>query len=89
MCNRVFWRRCQLRAMGINMALVTRIDARSEQNNSLKFLNDDGEVIAEIVVIPSNYASNSEKARNEANLQITSTSAVTIVKGNGKILGSK
>ncbi|QFG06674.1 hypothetical protein HWC59_gp63 [Proteus phage Myduc] len=69
------------------MAVVTRIDARSEQNNSLKFLDDNGEVLAEITVVASNYSCNSEKARNEANLQITSSSAVTIVKGNGKILG--
>jgi hypothetical protein len=70
------------------MAVITRIDARSRQNNSIQIQDLDGNILCTIEAV-SNLESTSDKARHEANLRLHASSNVQIVKGNGVVLRKK
>lgn len=70
------------------MAVLTRIDARSQKNNSLQVQDLDGNILC-VVEAVSNTCGDSSKAAHEANLRIHTSDKVVIVKGNGAILRKK
>lgn len=68
------------------MSVITRIDARSQSNNSIQIHDKDGEIIAVIEAVKSTEEKKVSKLRNESNLRITTADGIKIVKGNGAIL---
>lgn len=71
------------------MSVITRIDARSQSNNSIQIHDKDGEIIAVIEAVKSTEEKKVSKLRNESNLRITTADGIKIVKGNGAILRKK
>lgn len=71
------------------MSVMTRIDARSQNNNSIQVHDSDGNILAVIEAVKSVEESNIPKLRNEANLRVTTADGIKIVKGNGAILRKK
>lgn len=70
------------------MAVSTRLDARSQRNNSLTLKNEAGDVLAVIEVVGS-MSEGEEKLRNEANLRIHTKGDIRVVKANGAVLRKK
>lgn len=60
------------------MSVVTRIDARSRNNNGFQILDLEGNVL---VVV--------ETMSNETYLRLTTSDKVKVVKSNGKVLKRK
>lgn len=74
---------------GYNMAVITRIDARSKSNNSIHIQDTFGNIIATIEVMPIESGSDVTKLRNEANLRIQTADDIRIVKHSGAVLRKK
>ena len=70
------------------MAVITRIDARSRQNNSIQIQDLDGNILCTIEAV-SNPEADASKACHEANLRLHTSSNIQIVKGNGVVLRKK
>lgn len=72
------------------MAVTTRIDARSQRNNSIQIQGKDGKILATIEVVGnSDKDADIAKLRNEANLRIQTADDVQIVKASGVVLRKK
>lgn len=71
------------------MAVTTRIDARSQRNNSIQLQDGQGNILAVIEVVPSEPGAGIDKLRNEANLRLQTSDGVRIVKASGAILRKK
>lgn len=71
------------------MAVITRIDARSQHNNSFHIQDVFGNIIATIEVIPIESGSNILKLCNEANLRIHTADDIRVVKQSGAVLRKK
>lgn len=74
--------------MGVTMAVATRLDARSQRNNSLTLKDEEGNTLAVIEVV-SSKSEGVDKLRNEANLRIHTADDVRVVKSNGAVLRKK
>lgn len=72
------------------MAVTTRIDARSQRNNSIQIQDKSGNILAAIEVV-SNTGKDVgiAKLRNEANLRIQTADDIKIVKASGVVLRKK
>lgn len=75
--------------IGFNMAVITRIDARSANNKSLKVCDSHGNVLCEIEAATTKGVDNTEKFRHQATLSISTSVGIHIVKSNGVMLGKK
>lgn len=71
------------------MAVITRIDSRSQKNQSIQVQDLLGNVLCTIEAAPCKGDLDAEKFRHEANLRIEASDRVRIVKSNGAILGRK
>lgn len=71
------------------MAVTTRIDARSQHNNSIQIQDLNGNILATIEVVPSDQDAGRDKLRNEANLRLQTSDNVRIVKSTGVVLRKK
>lgn len=60
------------------MSVVTRIDARSKDNDSLTLVDNEGNIVATI-----------QTQSNDTILRISTSCNVTVVKSNGKELKRK
>lgn len=66
---------------GYNMAVITRIDARSRRNNSLQIRDLEGNVLCVIEAV--------EGENPSANLRVHTSDSIEIVKSNGVVLRKK
>lgn len=72
------------------MAVTTRIDARSQRNNSIQIQDKNGNILATIEVVGnSDKDADIAKLRNEANLRLQTADGVQIVKASGVVLRKK
>lgn len=71
------------------MAVTTRIDARSQRNNSIQIQDANGNILATIEVVASDKSAGIEKMRNEANLRLQTADGVKLVKATGAVLRKK
>ena len=72
------------------MAVTTRIDARSQRNNSIQIQDKDGKILVTIEVVGnSDKDADIAKLRNEANLRIQTAGDIQIVKASGVVLRKK
>lgn len=72
------------------MAVTTRIDARSQRNNSIQIQDKSGNILAVIEVVGNTDKDvDIAKLRNEANLRIQTADDIKIVKASGVVLRKK
>lgn len=72
------------------MAVTTRIDARSQRNNSIQIQDKGGNILAVIEVVGNTDKDvGITKLRNEANLRIQTAYDIKIVKASGVVLRKK
>lgn len=72
------------------MAVTTRIDARSQRNNSIQIQDKSGNILAVIEVVGNTDKDvGIAKLRNEANLRIQTADDIKIVKASGVVLRKK
>lgn len=72
------------------MAVITRIDARSQKNNSLQLKDAAGNILATIEVVANHDKDvSADKLRNEANLRLHTAGGIQIVKATGVVLRKK
>lgn len=72
------------------MAVQTRIDARSKQNNSLTIKDAQGNILCTIEAVSNKDAAGDiGKLVNEVNLRIHTSDGIQIVKSNGVVLRKK
>ena len=72
------------------MAVTTRIDARSQRNNSIQIQDKSGNILAVIEVVgKTDKDVGIAKLRNEANLRIQTADDIKIVKASGVVLRKK
>lgn len=72
------------------MAVTTRIDARSQRNNSIQIQDKSGNILAVIEVVGNTDKDvGIAKLRNETNLRIQTADDIKIVKASGVVLRKK
>ena len=73
---------------GYSMAVMTRIDARSQRNNSIQIQDLDGNILCVVEAVRNNNpeGTSTENLRNQVGLRIQTSDSVRIVKSNGVVL---
>lgn len=73
---------------GYSMAVMTRIDARSQRNNSIQIQDLDGNILCVVEAVRNNNPEGTsiENLRNQVGLRIQTSDSVRIVKSNGVVL---